>query len=767
MANWLEEIGRFISRPERDLKELVRIAGLGMTTKRVEAPDFTTEQLKKLGSSKALGQTKEVQKYKKDSKKSTERYQDIFKPKYLSDAERDEVLDWSRAPKDALIVGSLLMSPAMLGTGFLPAVGSGSIAAGMGSIGGSSKGHEFDTLGRDMALGGIFGGGSHLVSQALRKPMQKLGEKIFEGGKRAESSLKGIKTDKSPYGLTASDRTVGAAEDVVKGRLKLKDKGILGMVRKILSPNNVDESAALINADLDSIISSNKDAHAMSTIANEAAEKLSGPLGISKKAAYSRVVSSLNSAMEALDIKPNNLGQLTTSDLAILKRFLQADDFMQSVGKSTRTINNNAALHKSIYSQLKGSLGDPGKALYKEMDALWGVAPDLMSAYDASMLNTQYYKGIKIPGIASAVSGLGGAASRRVQDIGNMLLKTGEGTGMMSKAANVLPGITAGVASQESTRPEMPPQMDMVQDSAFGSGMAQDPTGEAQDQMPMDPSGWGVAGEAQGMGGSQFNGMQALGASAMQELQPQGGEMMGMPDYWGESTAQQAPQGEQVDWNALYDGLIKAVSNGDISSSDAETIVELAKKRAGIDTSAATNQIAALAQTNPEMARQLLGQALLSGDVDSGMANSISSLYGIDVKDDDKDDEYSQKVLNAMTGLQDLGTMKDIIAQDGVPTTSFGPFGGLSGEAQKYTKAAQNIADIIARSRTGAAMNITEEKLYSNWVPRFTDTKDSREKKMEDLYSLFALVIKNEGIEMEDVKSQMSDISNEYSLWNQ
>lgn len=110
--------------------------------------------------------------------------------------------------------------------------------------------------------------------------------------------------------------------------------------------------------------------------------------------------------------------------------------------------------------------------------------------------------------------------------------------------------------------------------------------------------------------------------------------------------------------------------------------------------------------------------------------------------------EASKIVSNAQTGLQALTDFESAIAQD--PTVlakrtipGRGALGGLLGGAlgtRGADAAANQIVDVIARLRTGAAITNDEAKRFEAFIPQASDPENVRQQKLNYLRNQFQMV---------------------------
>lgn len=105
--------------------------------------------------------------------------------------------------------------------------------------------------------------------------------------------------------------------------------------------------------------------------------------------------------------------------------------------------------------------------------------------------------------------------------------------------------------------------------------------------------------------------------------------------------------------------------------------------------------------------------------------------------------ESAKTVANVQTGRDSINDIKGILK--GASEERFNAIAGTSNlpnimqgtEVQKFDLARKNLKDTLARMRTGAAINESEEKLYTGFIPRVGDSKETREYKLEQFNKLF------------------------------
>lgn len=95
----------------------------------------------------------------------------------------------------------------------------------------------------------------------------------------------------------------------------------------------------------------------------------------------------------------------------------------------------------------------------------------------------------------------------------------------------------------------------------------------------------------------------------------------------------------------------------------------------------------------------------------------------------------TKDVMNAKSGLQSLDQIEKIIKEDPNKLYNLQLPGALG--ARDLDQANRNAMDVIARMRTGAAMNKNEEAMYRQFLPSILDDEKTRQQKIDDLRALF------------------------------
>lgn len=125
--------------------------------------------------------------------------------------------------------------------------------------------------------------------------------------------------------------------------------------------------------------------------------------------------------------------------------------------------------------------------------------------------------------------------------------------------------------------------------------------------------------------------------------------------------------------------------------------------------------------------------------------------------------EASKVIANAQGGLESLGQLEQMIQSGGVPLGTVVPgrdwVGGLGASilgTSGYDTAAKNVADVITRLRTGAAITESEEAFYKAQLPQAFDPPEVRAQKMDMFRNLFSRVAGNTGSAPSDTAQTLS-----------
>lgn len=96
--------------------------------------------------------------------------------------------------------------------------------------------------------------------------------------------------------------------------------------------------------------------------------------------------------------------------------------------------------------------------------------------------------------------------------------------------------------------------------------------------------------------------------------------------------------------------------------------------------------------------------------------------------------------INAESGLRALQNIRKVMNNKGVLLKAALPFGvGRLGneDVQKMQDSAREAYDVLMRTRTGAALNVSEEEFYKQYIPNWADTPTRKQEKTDALEALY------------------------------
>lgn len=104
---------------------------------------------------------------------------------------------------------------------------------------------------------------------------------------------------------------------------------------------------------------------------------------------------------------------------------------------------------------------------------------------------------------------------------------------------------------------------------------------------------------------------------------------------------------------------------------------------------------------------------------------------------------------SALSGLDSVNRIKSILAGPGGETAKAMWNRGLltavlgGKEGRQYRDAAKEAYDALMRTRTGAALNLSEEKFYKGYIPTYTDDAQTTQVKLQRLEDVYNRTIKS------------------------
>ena len=422
-------------------------------------------------------------------------------------------------------------------------------------------------------------------------------------------------------------------------------------------------------------------------------------------------------------LKQNLSGQLNSSDLEsaslvgdISKRIDTAtslrelDDIAIEAGNKATTIGGKydpvGSPQKQIFDATRDSIVKTLKGISKNYGSAKSGLSDVLSRINAKELTNKAFVENKGMGAPLFLAGSEIPIGRQLWSV------IGSGIGAAERGLGKLG--TSDVANKAML---------------FGAnqiGQQPTPSGTGQQQGVEENNVidlaevWGNIGDMgdmqQGMGGEQMGG----------SMTPGYGLGLSQSELMGSQQQSQQPT-QQINMQELAMRLMEGISSGQISATDAEMIIGLA-----------------------------------------GVAQGGSLDQYKDKQNSTDTSKLSMGGLNARSAWEDLLQINEQLegGRKSVKWTSLLPKEGGDPEMQKLDNAIRNITDTIARTRTGAAMNLKEEELYRDFAPTTWDKEESRINKIQRLERLFRLVMENEGIDVDSLSSggQRSSIVDDYNF---
>lgn len=150
----------------------------------------------------------------------------------------------------------------------------------------------------------------------------------------------------------------------------------------------------------------------------------------------------------------------------------------------------------------------------------------------------------------------------------------------------------------------------------------------------------------------------------------------------------------------------------------------------------AINNTIDVTTAQPDMLKQIILGGVTSGNLTPVQGKAYLDLFGqsgqkqLSLVD-------RQKVDAAKQGLQELNNIAQYFTQGNAITSNLPAF-LQSNESQQLEQAIANASDLIARARTGAAINNNELALYRSMFPVFGDTKETVNAKLQRIYNELA-----------------------------
>ena len=142
-----------------------------------------------------------------------------------------------------------------------------------------------------------------------------------------------------------------------------------------------------------------------------------------------------------------------------------------------------------------------------------------------------------------------------------------------------------------------------------------------------------------------------------------------------------------------------------------------------------------------------LAQLQISDKKGAGGGFKLSDLLGI-ARFMGPNAQQESDAISAQSGLNAVNQIRTILSSKGGDTARRLWQTGLVGRTiggkptRQYADAAREAFDVITRTRTGAALNLDEQKFYATYIPFLTDDKQTSDLKLQRLENIYQKVIK-------------------------
>lgn len=621
----LKGFGKFVTTPGRDLAEMAKLVQLATQVKRVKPEDYAN----KADYQKALKASQTAHKTLTQEQITPTANKTLNQILGVTPQEQQrqvasELLTPRTAVKNALIGGSMFMPT---GSGLLGTLATGGLGAAMGAGGYAPKGQEVSSALKAIPVGMATAG----VTYGLGKLGESLTTKIKAAKPASDAYTKSLNLSKSDIkelgGWTGAKKFASEfADDAKTYGLNVSDR--------YSKAEALPQIKSILSDQVDNALSSSTGVAS----ANDILSNLSN--NQTMKYLSSKDPETVNYILQLIADSADESGNLTAVQLK------GVIDNIQKIGGGFKNVTGDqATIAKQIFSatreELRGQLGN--------------------TAPEASDLLNKWSKYIKVgPSIESGVV-------TKTQELSAPLIGKVGGTAT-TKASDVLTDILSPKGTQASV--QQPSQF--IKNLLTGIGQATSPIasisgGVSATQMPTQATQ-----EQTQTLGEDDPGIQAIraafgsGATQAQSMEQQG--------------TGQSDQVRQI--------LAMGVLNGDISGSDASTIMEL------------------------------LG--LSSGTVASGAKLPAGALTEL---------SNTQEALNLLPQLSGL------ITESG---SAFGPLEGPIRGMIPWDKTGQKakstitlIKQIIGKGLEGGVLRKEDEYKYENILPKLGDTEDTVNTKIE------------------------------------
>lgn len=420
----------------------------------------------------------------------------------------------------------------------------------------------------------------------------------------------------------------------------------------------------------------------------------------------------------------------------IAAKAAELQDAFDGIAKSTKIAVPRATLQSRIneaLTPLKNSTLGEQKALAQQIDTemkdvLRKVGSGKATLADLTELRKTYDKATKSfagdPVLSTKNRAIGTILRQTIQDVADKAgLKTAAGTGLKE---------TGQELKRLYSLSELVGKQDNLGRGALPIGL----TGLL---------GMGIGGPAGGVGGAAagYAATKVLNSRPVSRAASRGLAAIGENGMPGAGLAGQLARA------GIGQGVTRAVAGGSQQEQPVDT--QMMPNITSLDnTSMTTGTDTASAANSLGVSKEFLQQLAMADVMQTGGKNlaEISKLAALfpDTTTTKKplSAEANKQVANATSGLQALQDLRMMLSQDpNLPMKNLAPGAigkGLTGSGT-YETARQEIIDVLARLRTGAAITATEEARFRKQLPQVGDNADTVAYKLDMYEQLFSRIL--------------------------
>lgn len=646
----LKGAGKFVTTPGRDLAEMVKLVQLASGVKRVKPEDYKSmaEYNKALKASQTAHKALAQEQITPTANKTLNQILGVT-PQEQQRQVASELLTPRTAVKNALIGGSMVVPGA---SSLLGSIGTGALGAAMGAGGYAPKGEEVTSALKAAPLGGALGAAGY----GLGKLGTSMTARLKSAKPASDSFTRSLNLSKSDI------KNLGGWTEAKKFATELADDAKtygIDISNRYSKAEALPQIKSILSEDVNTALSSST----KSINANDILANLSN--NQTMKYLMTKDPDTVNYILQLVSDNADEAGNISAVSLKGI-----IDNIQDIAGGFKNVTGDQATISKQIFSTTRDELRNQ-----------LGIA-----APEASDLLGKWSKYIKVgPSIESG-------AVTATKEIGTPLIGKIGGTAT-TKASDVL----TDLLSPKGTQASVQQPSSFIQNLLTGVGQATSPIA-------------GVMGGISSMPQQPAQTQQAT-PTTLGEDDP---GMMAIRSAFGGG----ATQGGMTPDNILTNQL---VSQGKLPASQAEIYP----------------QGQGMGQSN--QVRQILAMGVLNGDISGSDASTIMELLGLSTGTATTGTKLPAGALTELSNTQEalnlLPQLSGLITEGG---SAFGPLEGPIRSMIPWDKTGQKakstitlIKQIIGKGLEGGVLRKEDEYKYENILPKLGDTESTVRTKIE------------------------------------